>query len=105
MTVNISSHNATILWMVPYLTYTPEEYTVYFGVSESLLDQRSEIQRSSSDLGARNEIYSLIITQLRPNTDYYFQIHSVNSYSETVTDAMNFTTIESGMYIDLSDSK
>ena len=95
-TVNISSISVTVQWMVPYLSYTPEQYTVYYGTVRERLDMRSTTLSSTTDISASNTTYEISLQGLTPNTAYFYQLRSVNTYAETTTAVMTFMTSEAG---------
>lgn len=95
-TVNITSSSTTVLWVVPYLSYTPEQYTIYYGTTMDTLDLTSSVVSSTTDISATNTTYTISLKELTPNTVYFFQLHSVNTYGGTTTAVMTFTTSESG---------
>lgn len=95
-TVNVTADSATVQWLVPYLAYTQEQYTVNYGTARQLLDQSSQVLSSSTDLSAANTTYAISIADLTPNTVYYYQLLSVNSYGRTLSAIMTFTTSEAG---------
>lgn len=85
-------------WVVPYLAYTPEEYTIVYGFGRESLDHMSTTIYSSQDISAINRTYESSLYDLVPNTVYYFQIHSVNTFGETTTTVMTLTTSEAGTF-------
>lgn len=97
--VNITSTSATVQWVVPYLSYTPEQYTVLYGTAEAMLDQRSTTLSSTTDITSLNVTYEVVIEELVPNTVYYFQLHSANTIGETTAAVMTFMTLEAGILL------
>ena len=89
--------SATILWLVPYLTYTPEQYIISYGIERDSLDLMSTTVHSTQDISAGNKTYENTLYDLTPNTVYYFKIHSENTFGETVTSMMILTTSEAGI--------
>ena len=98
-TVNTTSSSTTVQWVVPYLSYTPEQYTIRYGTAEEMLDQRTTPLSSTTDIASVNTTYQLALQGLAPNTIYHFQLHSTNTFGETTTVIMTFTTSEAGMLI------
>ena len=96
-TVNITSASATVQWLIPYISYTPEHYTIDFGTAREMLHLRSPTLSSSTDISALNITYALTLQALVPNTVYFFQLQSVNTYGETTTPVMMFATLEAGI--------
>ena len=98
MTINITSTSATVQWVVPYLAYTPEQYTIRYGLDRELLDHMSTTIHSTQDISAKNKTYENSLHELAPNKVYYFEIHSENTFGETTTALMMLTTLEAGTY-------
>ena len=98
-TINISSSSATVQWVVPYLAYTPEEYTIHYGLDRESLDFASSTVYSTQDISAKNQSYENSLHDLAPNTMYYFMIHSENTFGEAMTPLMMLTTSEAGYII------
>ena len=96
-TVNITSTSVTVQWVIPHLSYTPEQYTINYGTARETLDQRSAVLSSRADISLSNTTYQLTLQGLAPNTNYFFQLRSMNSYGETTTEIMTFMTSEAGM--------
>ena len=99
MTVNITSTSATVQWAVPYLAYTPEQYTIHYGLDRESLDHMSNTIHSIQDISAKNRTYENSLHELAPNKVYYFEIHSENTFGETTTALMMLTTSEAGTYM------
>ena len=95
-TVNISSNSATIQWVVTYLAYTPEEYTIHYGLDRESLDFTSTTVHSALDISAKNRSYENSLHDLATNKLYYFKIHSENTFGKTMTSLMMLTTSEAG---------
>ena len=94
--MNVTTYSATLQWVTPYLAYTQEQYTINFGTTRDSLSQSSPVLSSTTDISASNVTYDISIQDLSPNTVYYFQIRIMNSYGETTTGIMTFTTSEAG---------
>ena len=75
----LSSDYAMIQWLVPEVAYTPETYTVIYGADRTMLNDTSDIVIGSSNISALNQMYSVSIRDLQPNTRYYYQIVATNS--------------------------
>ena len=93
---DISSNSALVQWVVPYIAYTPEEYVVYYGTTQTFLNQWTSVLSSPTDLSVTNTTYASNVTGLEANRAYYFYINSTNSYGGVLTMIMNFTTLEAG---------
>ena len=75
----LSSEYAMIEWLVPEVAYTPETYTVIYGTDRTVLNYTSELVMGPSDITARNQMYSIPLRDLQPNTRYYYQVVAANS--------------------------
>ena len=76
---------------MPYLAYTPEQYTIKYGPDRESLDLISTTVSSTQDISATNITYKESLHDLAPNTVYYFRVHSENTYGETMTGVMTLT--------------
>ena len=94
--MNVTAYSMTLQWVTLYLAYTQEQYTINFGTTRDSLSRSSPILSSTTDISASNVTYDISIQDLSPNTAYYFQIRIMNSYGETTTGIMTFTTSEAG---------
>lgn len=94
--VNITGTSAVVMWTIPSVAFTFEQYRVYYGNSSDSLFMASEIVYGV-DLYAVNETYTIVLSGLEPLSTYFFQIISTNSESESYTAIMNFTTGEDGI--------
>ncbi len=81
---------------MPYLAYTPEEYTIHYSLDRESLDFTSNTVLSAQDISANNQSYQNSLHDLTPNKMYYFTIHSENTFGETTTSLMMLTTLEAG---------
>ena len=98
--IDITAERITITWIIPYIAYTPEEYQVHYGNSQELLDETSGQVESIID--AIGQAYSVIIAELEPGTQYYFQVASRNSYGSTQSDVISAATLDAGKQSDFS---
>ena len=90
--VNIVHNEATIQWTVSSIAYTPEQYIVLYGLTESSLTQESDMVNSTMDFNSINDTYSVKITGLDYNTVYYYQVRSTNTEGSTNSDVVMFQT-------------
>ena len=68
-------------------------YYVAYGTSSTSLNERSSSIQSGGDLTLTNQIYSVIISGLLPNTTYYYQVVSSNSFTSTRSSLGSFVTV------------
>ena len=85
-----------VYWVVPYLSYTPEQYFVLYYSSNDTVSMTAGPLKSPSDIATIDEKYNLILTGLKPNSNYFFQIQSINSYGIALTVVKSFATQKTG---------
>lgn len=93
---NITSTSAVIIWTVPSIIYTTEQYTVVYGLNPAFLDLMSSPVYSSPDLTLLNQTYLLTLNDLQPVSTYYYRIRSENTEDSSTTETLQFTTVEDG---------
>ena len=93
---NIASDLAVVVWLIPEVTYTPETYTVHYGVNQTVLNFSSSMVMGTRDLAATNQVYSASISSLLPNTTYFYQVVAVNVIGSNSSRIMQFTTPSAG---------
>ena len=96
-TVGKASRTAVVEWTVPMITYTPESYVVEFGEDSGSLSRTSGLLHSGDDITVVNREYTTTLQDLKPYTTYHFRVKSTNSFSDTYSIEVTFTTIESGL--------
>lgn len=94
--VNVTAYTASVEWKIPYLSFTPEQYVVMYSGESSSLDLVRPILRSGTDLSVSNVTYSTSLQDLSPHREYFYQLRSANTYGETTSAIMAFTTLEAG---------
>ena len=97
MVVGVTGSSAIITWIIPYIEFTSELYTVFYGESQETLDQSTAPIPSYSDITLENQTYTVTLSGLRAVTIYYFLVQSENSELSANTDIYQFTTTEDGM--------
>ena len=90
---NTSHSTATLEWRIPLITYTPETYYIEYGISSTMLDQRSVSTGSGGDLTVMNQVYSVDLTGLSSNTTYYYRVVASNSFTSTSSSLGTFVTV------------
>ena len=88
-------HTVNISWVVQFISYDTETYSVQYGSDMSLQDS-SEVVMGSTDGLVTNQVFSVNITGLTPFTTYYYIVWANNSVGSTKTSVMSFTTNETG---------
>ena len=94
--INITAYSATIVWQVPSLAYSQERYNVSYGRTRSPLTNSLIITGTTVDRATSNMTYDTIISNLIPNTMYYYQLSSMNSQGMVTSNVMEFMTSEAG---------
>jgi len=93
--VKTTPYSVDITWVVEFISFDTETYSVQYGSDLSLQDS-SEVVMGSSDGLATNQVFSVNITGLTPFTTYYYIVWANNSVGNTKTSVMSFTTNETG---------
>ena len=92
MSTEVRHNRATILWTVPRIAYSPENYNVHFGTSPGSLTPFSQQRQSGDNFTATNLPFSIQLTGLSAGTTYYYQVVAMNSAGSTASVEQNFTT-------------
>ena len=93
---NVTSDLAIVEWLIPEVTYTPETYTVRYGVDQMVLNFSSSMLTGTRDIAATNQVYSTSISGLLPNTTYFYQVVAVNVIGSNSSRIMQLTTPSPG---------
>lgn len=88
----LSSELAEIQWLVPFVVYTPENYTVVYGRDQTILNYSSDVIVGTNNISNANQMYSATLNGLEPNTNYYYQVVARNSIGENSSDVMSLVT-------------
>ena len=106
--VNVTSSQeaftaVSISFTVPRVTYTPETYSVRYGVTVNDIKLTSTtvpsagVDSNLSFITTINQRYHITLFGLTPNTTYYYQVVNSNSVGSVLTQVFNFTTHKQGM--------
>ena len=95
VTVVKANTTAVVEWTVPMIDYTPESYVVEFGEDSGSLTRTSGLLHSGDDITVVNREYTTTVQDLTPRTTYHFRVKSTNSFSDTYSIEVTFT---SGLY-------
>lgn len=93
-----SVDSALISWTVTELAYTPETYIVQYGESKDNLNKDTDPIHSEGQSASMNSSYSVLITDLEPGQQYFYQIVSRNTHGVERTDIRNMTAGHYYMY-------
>ena len=93
--VTTTPYSVNISWVVQFISYDTETYSVQYGSDVSLQDS-SEVVMGSTDGLVTNQVFSVNINGLTPFTTYYYIVWANNSLGSTKTSVMSFTTNETG---------
>lgn len=84
-----------INWSVDEITYTPEQYTVHYGLSKESLNNKAAPVMSGTDLALKNASYHVSIDGLELGEQYYYRIVSGNLYHTSRSEMKYFMAGES----------
>ena len=87
-----SSTEALISWLVPEIAYTAEDYTVMYGTNRSFLNYSSATVTGNRDISSVNQMYSITLDELLPNTSYYYQLIAENTIGTNSSEVRAFMT-------------
>ncbi|XP_065907794.1 cell adhesion molecule DSCAM-like isoform X2 [Dysidea avara] len=93
VTVTTTPYSVNISWLVKYISFDNETYSVQYG-SDMPLQDSSEAVMGSTDGLVTNQVFSVNITGLTPFTTYYYIVWANNSVGNTKTSVMSFITNE-----------
>ena len=94
-----SPHSVVIRWTVSSVSYTPETYTVHYGIDSAILNLTSDTLATNVKtdfLNIKDQDYRLVIDGLQPAQKHHYYVVSANSYASSKTAKHNFTTADSG---------
>ena len=91
-TETISDSSAHIQWTVSSIAYTPETYVVEYGTSQDSLDMTSDPSHSGGDIIVVNQMYSVQLSSLEPDTQYYYQVVATNTALSRSSNLLSFRT-------------
>ena len=94
--------SAAIIFTVPNVAYTPETYFVQYGLTSTSLNLTSDtvgtrqelVDSVHSFITAGNEDYTITITGLVINRQYYYRVVANNIIGIVITDLLSFITQE-----------
>ena len=97
--ITTTASSAVVSWLVGSITYTPESYTVVYGLSADTLNNTTEAIQGTMDVAAVDMVYSTTIGGLAAFRQYYYRIIAANSFRSTQSSINTFCTMMSGDYI------
>ena len=88
---NLTDVSFTVLW------YSQDKETGYimYGTDNESLDDKGRDERDGISSQGDYYLHSIEVTQLEPETDYYFQIYSGDEVYDTTYDVTTFATMSS----------
>ena len=97
-----SPTSVIVQWNVSRVSYTPENFTVFYGLEPGSLNYSMSAGRSNNImeegfLTDTDQKYSVTIENLASATQYFYQILSNNTFNVSRSDIGNFTTGDAGM--------
>ena len=96
------STSVTVQWKVPRVSYTPEYFTVYYGLNPGSLDYSMSAGKSNNITEERfltdtDQEYLVTIKNLTSGERYFYQILSSNTFDVSRSVIGNFTTDDASM--------
>ena len=91
----VTVDSVLINWSVDEITYTPEQYTVHYGLSRESLNTKAAPVMSGTDLALKNANYQVSIDGLELGKQYYYRIVSDNLYHTNRSEMKYFMAGES----------
>ena len=93
----VNATAAEISWIIPNISYTPESYFVYYFKDDSKDTMRSSYSVHTSEIleefmYLKNTRYSVFLTNLIPNTTYWYHVISYNSEGNISSSMKIFVT-------------
>ena len=98
VTTSPEANAVNISFIVPRVTYTPETYSVRYGVAvndiklASITVTSAGVDSNLSFITTLNQRYHITLFGLAANTTYYYQVVNNNCVSSVLTQVFNFTT-------------
>lgn len=92
---DITNSSATATWTIPFVS-TQQTYTLLYGYSPDTINITAGTVQGNPDTTLTNQNYSLEISGLDQATTYYVQVVSTFEIYTLYSDAVEFTTQESG---------
>ena len=91
--VSTDATTATVQWTVPLIAYTPETYIVSYSTGNVNFQVRmSDPVESGADFDAVNQMFSVELTGLEPNTAYNYQVISSNIVGTNTSESQSLNT-------------
>ena len=102
--INVTStdiqYNAAVInWLVTNISYTPEQYIVYYGLTSTALTNTSTVLYGTEDFSDINKMLSIELVDLIFNTDYYYIVSSTNTEGTANSPIGMFRTKQKRKYI------
>lgn len=94
----INATAVSITWLVPSIAFTPENYSIEYSPNHRNLDINSQSLQGSTNLTATDIMYSLILFDLLPFTQYYYRVVSTNLVGTSQSGIHQFRTPPAGMW-------
>ena len=101
MNINTRHDRATLQWSVSYIAYTPETYTVNYGLATDSLGMSANAAQRGNNFNIPSQpfMFSAVLTGLSPGWTYYYRVEARNSVGPTPSVVQQFTSAELRMYI------
>ena len=96
MNIDTRHDRATVQWSVSYLAYSPETYTVNYGLATDSLGMSATAPQRGDNFNIPNQpfLFSAVLTGLSPGMTYYYRVEAENSVGITLSAVQQFTSNE-----------
>ena len=101
MNIDTRYDRATVQWSVSYIAYTPETYTVNYGLATDSLNMSATAPQRGDNFAVPSQpfMFTAVLTGLSPGVTYYYRVEARNSVGPTLSVVQQFTSAELRMYI------
>ena len=98
--LSTSHDGATVQWSVSYIAYTPETYTVNYGLATDSLNMSATATQRGDDFAILSQpfMFSAVLTGLSPGWTYYYRVEARNSVGPTLSAVQQFTSNQQRTY-------
>lgn len=89
---SLSASSVVIPWLVPRISYTPEEYFIAYGRNEQVLDANTSVTAGNQDITTTMERFYNALYDLQPQSLYFYNIVAINDAGITRSPLLMFYT-------------
>ena len=94
MNITTRHEGARVQWSVSYIAYTPETYTVNYGLATDSLDKSSTTAQRGDNFNIPSQpfMFTAVLTGLSPGRTYYYRVEAENTEGTTPSVVQQFTS-------------